>query len=46
MATGSYQFFAAVVVSGISLDFDYELSDLDGGMTFNIKLQCSMLMMT
>ncbi|WP_099426180.1 Ig-like domain-containing protein, partial [Vibrio splendidus] len=42
MATGSYQFFAAVVDSDISLDFDYELSDLDGdtsnsSMTFNIQ---------
>ncbi|MFM2610451.1 VCBS domain-containing protein, partial [Vibrio chagasii] len=42
MATGSYQFFAAVVDSDISLDFDYELSDNDGdtsssSMTFNIK---------
>ncbi|MBJ2144770.1 VWA domain-containing protein, partial [Vibrio sp. IB15] len=42
MATGSYQFFAAVVGSDISLDFDYELSDNDGdtsssNMTFNIK---------
>ncbi|MFS1959529.1 Ig-like domain-containing protein [Vibrio lentus] len=42
MATGSYQFFAAVVDNDISLDFDYELSDLDGdtsnsSMTFNIQ---------
>ncbi|WP_394140138.1 Ig-like domain-containing protein, partial [Vibrio chagasii] len=42
MATGSYQFFAAVVDSDISLDFDYQLSDNDGdtsssSMTFNIK---------
>ncbi|CAH6796942.1 hypothetical protein VCHA34P112_110001 [Vibrio chagasii] len=42
MATGSYQFFAAVVDSDVSLDFDYELSDNDrdtssSSMTFNIK---------
>ncbi|WP_144439559.1 Ig-like domain-containing protein, partial [Vibrio coralliirubri] len=42
MATGSYQFFAAVVDNDISLDFGYELSDLDGdtsssSITFNIQ---------
>ncbi|WP_061017876.1 Ig-like domain-containing protein [Vibrio splendidus] len=42
MASGSYQFFAAVVDSDISLGFNYELSDLDhdtssSTLTFNIS---------
>ncbi|MBY7732331.1 VWA domain-containing protein, partial [Vibrio splendidus] len=42
MASGSYQFFAAVVESDISLGFNYELSDWDhdtsdSTLTFNIS---------